>query len=185
VDIKKKELAGQSSLEYILSYGWAILVLFVIGYALWELGVLRDPQQGASYSGFPRITPQMASTGMSADGDFTGVFVNSAGRRIYLTGVMISASDGSILCCSHSSLDSECNDGGIDIVGKTAAQMKNDGGVFVSEGDPFKIIIEGCTISGAASGQRYEVSMVILYNMTSDRYMMPSQDSGKITGFFE
>jgi len=68
---------GQSSLEYLTTYGWAILVLLATGLVLWQMGVLSFGQQvAAGKSGFMDVTPlDWAAT---SGGALSVVVVNNA-----------------------------------------------------------------------------------------------------------
>lgn len=46
---------GQGALEYLLTYGWAILVVIIVGLVLWRSGVFGTSSTGAS--GFDVLKP--------------------------------------------------------------------------------------------------------------------------------
>ena len=181
---------AQSSMEYVLSYGWAILVVLVIGVALWQLGILRTSTQGTSSTGFSKIPVVLSATSLSETGVFTGTFVNSAGSRIFLTAVRLynGGENGPLLCCSHDGAGPDCSNDGSDIGGKTALDFKQEGGVFIPAGDPFKVelgaISKGCLIPGAIKGDRYNLFVEFDYNTTINRHMVPHTVSGWIVGYF-
>jgi len=50
------QLKGQGAFEYMVSYGWAILIVIVLGILLFSLGVF-NPSQTPSASGFVYLRP--------------------------------------------------------------------------------------------------------------------------------
>ena len=84
----RKTRKAQAAMEYLTTYGWAVLVVMIVGIILWELGILSPGGQSAHSSiGFPRIKPQMALNSMNASGYFMGVFTNGAGGPIIFESV--------------------------------------------------------------------------------------------------
>ena len=49
--MKKAHKKGQGALEYLMTYGWALLIIVVVGAALYALGVFT-PQTTSNCSGF-------------------------------------------------------------------------------------------------------------------------------------
>ena len=75
---------GQGAMEYLMTYGWAILVVMIVGIVMWELGIFNMGSTSMTSSGFGKIKPQIAASGLNADDSFTGVFTNGVGTRITL-----------------------------------------------------------------------------------------------------
>jgi hypothetical protein len=70
---------GQGALEYLMTYGWAILVILVVGVALWQMGVFSPPATQPGCSGFSQLMP--------LDSQFKGtelivVLSNDAGTKL-------------------------------------------------------------------------------------------------------
>ena len=40
--MKKIGYKGQGMMEYLITYGWAIMVVMIVGVVLWQLGVFGD-----------------------------------------------------------------------------------------------------------------------------------------------
>jgi len=66
---------GQGAMEYLMSYGWAILVVLVIGVTLWQLGIFSAAPSTITSNGFPVIKPLLTACGMKKDVRFPG-FMN-------------------------------------------------------------------------------------------------------------
>lgn len=83
--INKGACKGQAAIEYLVTYGWAILVMLVIGLVLWQMGIFDSQSTPPRCIGFSQIEPlgwKAASTG-----DFILVLTNEAGTKLKLTGV--------------------------------------------------------------------------------------------------
>jgi len=80
---------GQGAFEYLMAYGWAIIVLLIIGATLWYLGVFNVEQMGVTVSGFSKIKPLETSILLTPDGNFSGIFVNGAGYVINVSNITI------------------------------------------------------------------------------------------------
>lgn len=81
---------GQGAMEYLMTYGWAILVVIIVGIVLWQSGVFGTGSGGVS--GFDKVRVQ--------DYTFngTGVFVkyqNAAGQTMRNVNVSYSINGGS------------------------------------------------------------------------------------------
>jgi hypothetical protein len=83
---------GQGAMEYLMTYGWAILIIMIVGVAMWQLGMFN--MGGAAVptsSGFEQLRPLLAtcqisnatywSTGVSG---FSCQFTNNAGTNVRL-----------------------------------------------------------------------------------------------------
>lgn len=50
--------SGQSAIEYLTTYGWAILIVIIVGVALWQMGIFEAGESIApGYSGFSVLVP--------------------------------------------------------------------------------------------------------------------------------
>ncbi|MCX6694680.1 MAG: hypothetical protein NTU61_00070 [Candidatus Altiarchaeota archaeon] len=103
---------GQSAMEYLMTYGWAIMVVMVAGIALWRLGVLNIGSTAPpTATGFTTIKPIMSSCELTGDtsdcpfgtscssmnhcaGIFKCTFLNEAGAPIRITNLRISTERG-------------------------------------------------------------------------------------------
>ncbi len=82
--MKKLTNKGQGAMEYLMTYGWAILVVMIVGIVMWQLGIFNMGSTAVTASGFSRLKPQLAAVAMVAGGDSTFVFTNGAGATITL-----------------------------------------------------------------------------------------------------
>ncbi|MFH1056150.1 MAG: hypothetical protein V1744_08665 [Candidatus Altiarchaeota archaeon] len=76
---------AQAAMEYLMTYGWAILVVMVVGIAMWQLGIFNMGGTSITATGFAKIKPQLAGTGLDHSGVFTAVFTNGLGTTLSMT----------------------------------------------------------------------------------------------------
>ena len=75
-------------MEYLMTYSWAILVVMMVGIALWQLGIFNlGGRSGTTYVGFSRLKPHPPLTRVTIDGDITTVLTNGAGGSITIIDV--------------------------------------------------------------------------------------------------
>jgi len=70
---------GQGAMEYLMTYGWAILIILVVGLVLWQMGFFNPPATGHGCSGFSHIVP--LDTKLSGN-KLTIIISNEAGARL-------------------------------------------------------------------------------------------------------
>jgi hypothetical protein len=90
---------GQNSMEYIMTYGWAILLLVAVGLSLWMLGITQPYEQMSSTArGFPTLKPFLPTcqirnevwrTQTKDRNGFICQFVNPTGQEIQLKDAII------------------------------------------------------------------------------------------------
>jgi len=79
---------GQGAMEYLMTYSWAILVVMLVGIAMWQMGIFNVGRAtSTTYTGFPRIKPQLSLISVTEDGNFSGTFTNGGGGTINVTNV--------------------------------------------------------------------------------------------------
>ena len=96
-------------MEYLMTYGWAILVVIIVGVVLWQMGIF-NPSGGTApgSSGFGSVRPKDWSC--TSGGTTTSVqvqWVNGAGEQIslypgaaYPTGISCSYANGTAITAS-------------------------------------------------------------------------------------
>lgn len=113
----KASRSGQSSMEYITTYGWAILIILIVGVVIWQLGLLDiNSRFTPGVSGFSMVVPvdwkvEAGSCTMYVE------FLNGAGEGI-TNATAVGGSDcdpttvpaGGMTTCSR--VTSACGSGG-------------------------------------------------------------------------
>jgi hypothetical protein len=92
---------GQGAMEYLMTYGWAILVVIIVGVVLWQMGVFSGGGSSATtFTGFWAVKPVEWSCA-SGTNVITVTVTNGAGGMI--TGVDVTA-DGDAGACLPTSV---------------------------------------------------------------------------------
>ncbi len=76
---------GQGAMEYLMTYGWAILVVMIVGVVLWQLGIFGGgPGAVNTASGFGKIKPMEPSIKFTAgaSGDLSFSIMNGVGQAV-------------------------------------------------------------------------------------------------------
>ena len=184
---------GQGAFEYMLSYGWAILIVIVLGILLFSLGVL-NPSQTPSATGFTVMRPVSWSfSGSNVDeSNVTLALENVAGQSLVLY-VNDSTTKDSIKFKKGNSLDCYFNRNTTDGIALAVNDSAGNqltitslkvpvpvGGIITITGtiDGGGVATTGSNCGGLTnSGYRYNVQMV-----AEDEYLVTRKDTGLITG---
>ena len=83
-EMKMMHKKGQGAMEYLMTYGWAILVVIIVGVVLWQMGIF-NPSGGTApgSSGFGSVRAKDWSCSI-ANGPSVQ-WVNGAGEKITVT----------------------------------------------------------------------------------------------------
>jgi len=78
---------AQAAMEYLMTYGWAILVVIIVLAALWSMGVFapRIPKTAC----LDDVYFEAADWDYSADGTFRVIIGNKAGKKINITSINV------------------------------------------------------------------------------------------------
>ncbi len=95
---------GQGGMEYMGSYGWAVLVVIVVGIAMYSFGILNwNPVASPTSSGFMELMPFLPTAQIRDhvwnDGaaDYNGFmvqFVNAGGAAVRITDIIAEVNSG-------------------------------------------------------------------------------------------
>lgn len=78
---------AQSAMEYMMTYGWAILIVIGVGVVLWQTGILNPASSTPpGKSGFSQITP-LDWVASASSRNINLVLINDAGTRLNITAV--------------------------------------------------------------------------------------------------
>ncbi len=96
------KVRGMTALEFLMSYGWAILIVLVVGFAIWQLGFFRSSGGGAISNGFQGLKPLLPSCKMGSDvffpesfdyNGFTCLFKNTWGIDVQIQHIAFSVNN--------------------------------------------------------------------------------------------
>lgn len=203
---------GQAGTEYLMTYGWAMIIIFIVGLVLWKLGVFStDKVDNAKGQGFTKLRPHLAVVDYSSEGVFQSVFLNGAGNPIRIYGVVLrnAKDDNAKICCSSASFDPDadglCTSGasnisGADYTGFPASynpipEPPAPQGPLVDKSDNFQMFMGAtssttpagkaastCAINDAREGRSYELLVEIYYKTRLGSSWVDMKESGIIEG---
>ncbi|MFC2162399.1 hypothetical protein ACFLRF_01845 [Candidatus Altiarchaeota archaeon] len=156
-----KSNKAQAAVEYLMTYGWAILVILVVGVVIWQMGILEiGKQYTPGKRGFSQIKP--LDWKLQSNGDLTIVLTNEGGTILNLSridGIIVAGGSG------------ECTN---NVLIATGERMR--------PASIYKADITGCTINEAI-GEYYRVNVTIRYNNPASG--LPHVSNGIIWGPLE
>ncbi len=152
---------GQNAVEYMMTYGWALLIILVVGIAVWQMGFLRlSGNINPDKSGFSQLTPLDWSLG--ENGVFTVVVQNNAGTIVTLDPTETAA----ILLANGN--------------GACGSPTFNPAGNDLRPADTKAITFPTCSLTSADAGEYYRINLTIRYvNQASE---LPHKSNGLIWG---
>jgi len=150
---------GQGAMEYLMTYGWAILVVMIVGIVMWQLGIFNMGETTLTATGFAKIKPQLAATGLKANGAFSGVFTNGVGTTIIVNSVTVT-----------------------NKAGKPATVTTT---ATVAAGENWVVSVTGAAPPGAAAGDVYNVDVDITYAVSIGDITTTHTEHGSLRGPYE
>ena len=162
---------GQGAMEYLMTYGWAILVVMIVGVVLWQLGVFNVGQGNLVTTGFVKmqpLTPSIAYRNMSYRSSFT----NALGTTVKICNVTLTESISGTACPA----------GSMTVSADGTATNNLSGGYYpaIKAGGTFAVINPACPIK--ADGEAYDLVVVIQYNATMGGITTQHTDTGHVKG---
>jgi len=191
-------LQGQAAMEYLMSYGWAVIVVMLVGIVMWQLGLFDMGGTQVTPTGFTRLKPQLSGTGFTHNGRLTMLLSNEAGSMARIKGVRVRDMDSShVICCSHiTGMPPDCQiaDGNAatDIAGLTSDDFNAGNTAAASSGKLFKVELGGagagtgrCLIPGAYAGGIYNLRIEVFYDVVIGTTSTDTTETGTLRGAYE
>jgi hypothetical protein len=164
---------AQSAMEYLMTYGWAILIVIIVAAALYALGIFNP----ATYTG--RVPTGFTTLGTPTDWDLN----NNGEFSIILTNRLNSPIDITEVRATHGSdtdwvNTSECDSG----TPGGGALTINPGGAFTVDNtidcDTPNGYNETITIGSPTVGSTYTIEVEVSYNAGG----LDHTEAGRVTG---
>ncbi len=156
---------GQTAMEYLMTYGWAILIVIIVAGALYALGVFNPAtytQEGAT--GFSSVgAPAPGSWQLKTDGSFVVLLKNNLPNTINITAATVKL--GNVEC---STIRVNNQNPATNPVGP------------IGTGADFNITAT-CTNAPSTAGSAYSISVTLTYD-NLDTGLTDFTDSGTLTG---
>ena len=89
----RRNRKAQTSMEYLMTYGWAIIIVIIVGVALWRLGIFT-PHTSKTSQGFDAFFVG-SDFKIRADGVAMLIIKNKdlGGRQLFLNSVVVGSQD--------------------------------------------------------------------------------------------
>lgn len=143
---------GQAGLDFLMTYGWALLIIVLVVGALFALGIFDIGSfLGSKASGFAQVG--VVGWKVAGDGEFTAKFENHAGTDINVTGVSAVLGTETITYTTGFAIDNGKQSGTITV------------GSFANPG---------------SSGSSYSIAVTLNYTDSDTGFQYT--DSGTVTG---
>ena len=149
-----RNMKAQSAMEYLMTYGWAILIVIIVAAALFALGVFN-----------PATYTQSTATG------FTGFQIPSGGWQ-FTTGGVLTLQLKNMAGANINITNIQATYAGTSGTNTTASNPIGPGSAYTE-----KVTIAGVT---PATGASYSVDVVVSYTNLDTGLAFTS--SGKVTG---
>ena len=160
---------GQTALEYLMTYGWAILIVIVVVAALYALGLTKPCRwTGTGINGVPATVAQMSGVKFDSNQNLTFSLKAQGTDNVGITQVNMTYANGR----------------GYAIAANGQANL-NPGVVLSPQAQPSQIIARGTGATGWNSGDCFTVDVFIQYNLSSDTTATNHSMTPRITGTIE
>ena len=143
---------AQSAMEYLMTYGWAILIVIIVAAALYALGVFT-PATTTTEARFQTLGASTAHI-LETGGTFRIKLPNQIGKTVNITSVAVAPTAGGTGCTTNST------------------------GFTISPGQIAETTVN-CTAMGLGSGSPYSLKVTVGYTPTGG---YASSDSATVTG---
>lgn len=156
---------GQGAMEYLTTYGWAVLVVVIVGLVLYQAGVFNT-QTSTTFTDWKQLQPLAPTVNyFGTTGQFEAGYTNTAGVDILLQKVTVVESVAGLSC------------------GPVPVQVSvsdSSGNTTVKPGGLFKITATGCPHKRVDEG--YDMYITISYTALLSEHLTNHTEIGRIAG---
>ena len=169
--MKTMNKKGQGAMEYLMTYGWAILVVLIVGIVLWQLGIFSGIGGGANKStGFSVLAPVDKTIYFDASGNnVTFLMENRAGSTLNIAATAAAATGS-------------CTDYLIFKVGGVTNDSATQA-IIIPAGQTADVTIANC--GSPTAGDSLSVDVIITYTERVAGKVLSHTESGTIRGVVE
>jgi hypothetical protein len=168
-----KHSRGQGAMEYLMTYGWAILVVMIVGVAIWQMGFFSSHIGRTTVVDFKYIKPLNPNTIQLTSDEMSIVFMNGVGDPITITDMKLDFTYPTTADCSAATYSVSRPDPA------TTAVLSLGETMDVGYGQTFEAIVTGCT---GVAGESYDVAVTISYRNNVGGFNDVRMEEGKIMG---
>ncbi|MBN2250495.1 MAG: hypothetical protein JW724_00290 [Candidatus Altiarchaeota archaeon] len=153
-------------MEYLMTYGWAILVVMIVGVVLWQLGVFTVGTEQVVTTGWAKLKPLSASIAYKSNGSYETTLTNTVGTSIKVTYINM----------TEALAGAECNTVALNGVTYT----NGVGNSSVKPGDGFEITSTDCP--GKNEGDPFDLMITIDYTAVMGGISTSHRETGHVKG---
>ena len=180
--MKHMKNKGQGAMEYLMTYGWAILVVMIVGVVLWQLGVFSPSAGGTTAKDWTKLQPLVPTVSWTGgSGNFQASFNNAAGTSITIQSISIADLISGQVCTTGTQA-AAINSVGYNVAGP-ATWQKSAGAVSVGTGNIAAISIT-CPFT-KNKGDAYQMALAINYTSVVGPSSVNHIENGTIRGVAE
>lgn len=110
---------GQSAMEYLMTYGWAILIVIIVGGVIWYYASQATTSGTAVKGGFSSVDVD-SPWSMDSNGKLSLKAINKVGKDITIDAIYVGGASKTILPAT-SSVSTGATSGWIDVTAAAAA----------------------------------------------------------------
>lgn len=174
MNMKNTDSKGQGAMEYLMTYSWAIMIVMIVGVALWQMGVFSGMNCTTTARGFTQVkilNPQEIT--VRKNGNFSGTFLNTAGVTITLQEVYWNISAPETM---------DTNEAYVRVPGGQVKELHNGEKLAVEAGQTFNVRAGDSSLTGATKEQTYTGEITLVYTSNIGGFKGEQTDSGTIMG---
>lgn len=158
---------GQGAMEYLMTYAWAILIVMVVGLAMYQLGLFNPGSNVPTYTGWETLQPAFGTIVYYQNGTFRTVLINQEGVPVRVNDVTI----------TDVFTGSPCS-------GTTVKGMPMPGEVLVDKGEGFLVSAQNCG-GPKTKDEPYKLHFSVSYTALIDQRSIDHVQEGIIEGSVE
>jgi hypothetical protein len=152
-------MKGQTAIEYLMTYGWAILIILIVAGVLAYYGIFAPSSfLGPTARGFGQLQV-LNPWAVASDGTVTLNLANRVGGAINVTDIAMTIDNNPYTCTPTDELT-------------------------LAAGSDGTFTCDAGVITGAAAGGTYSATMVISYRYPSDAQSAAFSSAGTVTGTY-
>ena len=171
---KNMNKKGQGAMEYLMTYGWAILVVLIVGIVLWQLGIFNLGGSSKTSTGFGAIKPLSWS-------------LMGTGATITMT----SGEGGSVTMSIPDPTGSAISNPSLVVDGKACTTITSVNGVtpavnvstIIPAGKEFQVVFADCT--NGTLGTVYNAILSLSYTKQIGSLSENHTSTGNLRGPYE
>ena len=170
---------GQGAMEYLMTYGWAILVVMIVGVVLWQLGVFQIGQTATVTTGWNKLQPLgqtvvYSAGATAASNTFSVTFNNVIGTAIRVNELNITEKISSTTCNPAVTVN------GQSFPVLVATGLAN-GSATVTAGNTMLLSVT-CPSAAKSKGDTYDMEVTIYFTAVTGGLSTNHVETGRIRG---